>query len=158
MLSLTGSRTSPTPIGTEPMSNTLIGIFLDTVERLHKPVQFIRREAGRWENVPADEALADVESLALGLRAQGVGPGDRVAILSENRYEWPVADLAILGLGAISVPIYPTLTAQQVRYMLENSEAKLAIVSTPAQLEKLHAIADSLPNLRTLVPIDPVPG
>jgi long-chain acyl-CoA synthetase len=140
------------------MSQTLIGIFLDTVERLHKPVQFIRRHAGRWENVSGDEALADVESLALGLRAQGVGPGDRVAILSENRYEWPVADLAILGLGAISVPIYPTLTAQQVRYMLENSETKLAIVSTPAQLEKLHAIADSLPNLRTLVPIDPVPG
>jgi long-chain acyl-CoA synthetase len=140
------------------MSHTLIGIFLDTVERLHKPVQFIRRQAGRWENVSADEALADVESLALGLRAQGIGPGDRVAILSENRYEWPVADLAILGLGAISVPIYPTLTAQQVRYMLENSEAKLAIVSTPAQLEKLHAVADGLPHLRTLVPIDPVPG
>src|SRR5206468_6533297 len=58
----------------------------------------------------AERALADVESVALALRELGVQKGDRVALLSENRYEWPVIDLAVLGLGAVLVPIYPTLT------------------------------------------------
>ncbi len=111
------------------MAETLVQIFLDTVAKHRKPAQFIRKRAGRWEPVPAEQALADVESFAFGLLASGIRRGDRVAILSESRYEWPIADLAILGLGAVSVPIYPTLTAEQCRYILENSEAKAAIVS-----------------------------
>jgi len=139
------------------MPDTLVQIFLDTVAKHRKPAQFMRKAAGRWESIPAERALADVESLALGLRELGIGPGDRVAILSENRYEWPIADLAILGLGGISVPIYPTLTAEQSRYILENSEAKAALVSTPAQLEKLRAVSGRLPALRALIPIEPSP-
>jgi long-chain acyl-CoA synthetase len=139
------------------MTPTLVQIFLETIDTHRKPAQFMRKAGGRWESISAERALADVESLSLGLRDLGVGAGDRVAILSENRYEWPVSDLAILGLGAVSVPIYPTLTGEQCRYILENSEAKAAIVSTPAQLDKLHAIAGRLPCLKTIIPIDPAP-
>ena len=60
-------------------------------------------------------------------RLVGVQKGDRVGLLSENRYEWPVVDLAVLGLGAVLVPIYPTLTAQQVRHILSNAEAKVVV-------------------------------
>ena len=138
------------------MASTLIGIFLDTVERHRKPVQFMRKVAGQWESRSAEQALADVERLAMGLRDLGVSPGDSVALLSETRYEWAIADLAILGLGAVTVPIYPTLVAAPVQYILQNSEAKVAIVSSAAQLEKLRSVSADLPRLGQVIPMDAV--
>jgi long-chain acyl-CoA synthetase len=139
------------------MADTLCGIFLETVDRHRKPVQFIRRNAVGWENVSADHALADVESLALGLREMGVQPGDRVALLSENRYEWPITDLAVLGLGAVMVPIYPTLTAPQVRHILADSGAKVVVVSTPAQLDKIESLRPNLPDIAAVIAMEPAP-
>jgi len=81
-----------------------------------------------------------------------------VALLSENRYEWAITDLATLGQGAVTVPIYPTLTAPQCQYILENSEAQVCVVSTPAQMEKVLAVAASLPKLATIVVMDPPPA
>ena len=95
--------------------------------------------------------LGDVESLAHALAGLGVTRGDRVALIAENRYEWALTDLATLALGAVTVPIYPTLTAQQCRYILENSEAKVAVVSTPAQFDKISTAAEGLASLTTLV-------
>jgi long-chain acyl-CoA synthetase len=137
------------------MADTLVRIFLDTVAAHDKAAQFLRKGAKGWESISAERARADVESLALGLSDLGVQAGDRVAILSENRYEWPVADLAILGLGGVSVPIYPSLTAAQCRYILANSEARVAVVSAPEQLDKLRSVAGALPHLRVLVVLDP---
>jgi long-chain acyl-CoA synthetase len=145
------------------MAKTLIGIFLDSVEQHRKSTLFMRRHAdaagrGRWESLSAERARADVEALALGLAALGVRRGERVALLSENRYEWAITDLATLGQGAVTVPIYPTLTAPQVRYILDNAEARVCIVSSSAQLEKLLAVADSLPRLTNIVVMDPPPA
>ncbi len=137
------------------MPDTMIGIFLDAVDRHHKAEQFIRKLAGRWEPISAERALADVECLALGLRELGVARGDRVGILAESRYEWAVADLAILGLGAVSVPLYPTLTAAQCRYIFADSEAKVVVVSNAMQLDKVHSIAAGLPALQALVSMEP---
>jgi long-chain acyl-CoA synthetase len=139
--------------------DTLIGIFLETVATHRKPAQFMRKRNGGWESIAAERALAEVESLGLGLRALGVNPGDRVAILSETRYEWAIADLAILGIGAVTVPLYASLTPEQCRFILENSEAVAAVVSAPVQLEKLHLLAERLPRLRHFIHIDPAaPG
>ncbi len=145
------------------MPKTLISIFLDSVAQHRKPALFMRRLAdtagkGRWESLSSERARADVESLGLGLAALGVRRGDRVALLSENRYEWAVTDLATLGQGAVTVPIYPTLTAPQCRYILDNAEARVCVLSNAAQLEKLLAVADSLPRLTTLVVMDPPPA
>ncbi|HET9327318.1 MAG TPA: AMP-dependent synthetase/ligase [Candidatus Eisenbacteria bacterium] len=118
-------------------AETLIGLFLDCVSTYRKPDQFMRRGSQGWESISADRALADVEALALGLRDLGVSKGDRVALLSENRYEWPLTDLATLGLGGVTVPIYPTLTAPQIRFLIENSGAKVLVVSTPELLGKM---------------------
>ena len=137
------------------MPRTLTGIFLDAVERYRKPAQFVRHRGGAWQSIAADAALAEVESLALGLRALGVERGDRVAILSETRYEWAVADLAILGLGAVTVPLYASSTAEQCRFILENSDAAACIVSSPAQLAKLRGLAGRLPGLRHVVHMEP---
>ena len=139
------------------MSSTLIRIFLDTVEKRDKPALFMRKTAAGWESIPSRKARADVEQLAHGLASLGVSRGDRVALISENRYEWALTDLATLSLGAVTVPIYPTLTAQQCRYILENSEAKVAIVSTPAQFDKISTASEGLPALSTLVAMDPAP-
>ncbi|MFM7230895.1 MAG: AMP-dependent synthetase/ligase [bacterium] len=145
------------------MPTTLIRIFLDTVERHRKPAQFMRRlpdtaGRGRWESLSAERARTDVEALALGLGALGVRRGERVALLSENRYEWAITDLATLGQGAITVPVYPTLTAPQIRYILENAEARVCVVSNAAQLEKVLAVVDQLPRLDHIVAIEPPPA
>src|SRR5499427_6673165 len=144
------------------MAKSLIRIFLDTVAQQPKSALFMRRVGdiaghGRWESLSSERARADVESLALGLAALGVRRGDRVALLSENRYEWAVTDLATLGQGAVTVPIYPTLTAPQCRYILDNAEARVCVVSTAAQLEKVLAVADSLPRMSTIV-VEPPPA
>jgi long-chain acyl-CoA synthetase len=87
------------------------------------------------------------------LAAWGVGKGDRVALLSENRWEWPVVDFAALALGAVDVPLYMTLTPEQVGYMLRDSGAKVAVVSTREQYEKIRA-AGELPSLQHLVVLE----
>jgi long-chain acyl-CoA synthetase len=132
------------------MAETLIGIFLEAVSR-PRPEQFMRKVGDRWESIPSDRALADVEQVGLGLASLGVGPGDRVALLSENRYEWAVADLGILGIGAITVPIYPTLTPEQTRFVLDDAGATVVIVSSADQLAKVHAVLDRLPGAKWVV-------
>ncbi len=139
------------------MPKTLIRIFLDAVATRGREAQFMRKTAVGWESISGDRALEDVESLALGLEGLGVRRGEPVALLSENRYEWALADLAILGLGAVTVPIYPTLTASQVRFILENCGARVAIVSTAAQFDKLRHDAAALPALQVIVAMEPVP-
>jgi long-chain acyl-CoA synthetase len=137
---------------------TLIGIFLDAVGTHRRPDQFRRRTAAGWESISAERALHDVASLALALRELGIEPGDRVALLSENRYEWAVSDLAILGLGAVTVPIYPTLTAPQIRALLENCEAEILVASTAELLEKARAATRGLACCRALVAMDGLPA
>ncbi|TFG87927.1 MAG: hypothetical protein E4H17_03065, partial [Gemmatimonadales bacterium] len=137
------------------MARTLIRLFLDAVATWDKPAQFLRCGERGWEAISPDRALADVESLGLGLRHLGIRRGDRVALISENRYEWVVADLAILGIGAVTVPIYATLTPEQCRAILADSEARAIFVSNAFQLAKIRAVQRDLPKLEFIVPIDP---
>ena len=95
-----------------------------------------------------------VRDLSLGLSALGIGDGDRVAIISESRPEWLIADLAILTAGAATVPIYPTLSAGPARYILHDSSAKAAIVSTRFQLEKIQEVRHQVPSLNAVVLMD----
>src|ERR1035441_8471642 len=99
------------------------------------------------------EVYGRVRALATALAGWGVGKGDRVALLSENRWEWPVTDFAVLALGAVDVPLYLTLTVEQIRYMMLDSGAKVAVVSSGEQYEKLAAAGD-LPALEHVVVMD----
>src|ERR1035441_9150659 len=99
------------------------------------------------------EVYGRVRALATALAGWGVGKGDRVALLSENRWEWPVTDFAVLALGAVDVPLYLTLTAEQVGYMMRDSGAKVAVVSNREQYDKLVAAGD-LPELEQVVVMD----
>ena len=113
----------------------------------------IRRD-GRWVELSYQAVADQVQDLSLGLLELGVGPGDRVAILSENRPEWAIADYACLAACCTDVPIYPTLPARQAEYILRDSGAVAVLVSSDAQLEKLQTVRANLPALRHVIGLD----
>src|ERR1022692_4134602 len=118
---------------------TLNEVFFAVVERNSDRVM-LTRESGAWKPISSAQLQAQVFATARKLQSWGIGKGDRVVILSENRPEWAIADFATLLLGAVDVPIYATQLAEQVLYVLQNSGARIAFVSTRQQYEKLASI------------------
>jgi long-chain acyl-CoA synthetase len=96
--------------------------------------------SGAWQAISSRALLTRVYALANTFLSWGIVKGDRIALLAENRWEWPVVDFATLVLGAVDVPIYPTLTAEQIAVLLIDSGARIAVVSTEAQYRKLASI------------------
>jgi long-chain acyl-CoA synthetase len=113
------------------------------------------KHRGIWREWTWAEYARRVASVAAGLRSLGVGPGDRVAIHAENRPEWVIADLAVQGLGACTVGIYPTSPAAEVEYLLSHSEASVLIAEDEEQLDKALEVRSRLPLLRHVVVVDP---
>jgi long-chain acyl-CoA synthetase len=109
--------------------------------------------AGQWKPITSQQMYGRVRALVEAFKSWGVEAGDRVALLSENRWEWAVADFAVLAMGAVDVPLYQTLTPEQMGFMLNNAGAKVIIVSTRDQYEKVVA-AGSLPELERVVVMD----
>ena len=112
---------------------TLCDVFYRSVDGFRKAEHLKYRKDGAWHAVSSEELRLAVEEISMGLRALGVEKGDHVAILSENRPEWAMADLAVLCAGAADSPIYPTLAAAQVLYILNDSGAKVVFVSNASQ-------------------------
>jgi long-chain acyl-CoA synthetase len=134
---------------------TLNEIFFTVVERNNDRVM-LTRENEAWQPVSSAQLRSWVYSTARQLQAWGINKGDRVVILSENRVEWAITDYAALLLGAVVVPIYATQTAEQVLYVLQNSEARIAFVSTRAQYEKLASIREQT-GLEHVIVMDEAP-
>ena len=133
---------------------TLNDIFFAIVERKHDRVMLVR-EGLKWIPVSSQDFYRNVAGVARALTQWGVTKGDRLAILSENRFEWAVTDFASLLLGVVVVPIYSTLTAQQTAYILCDSGARAAFISTREQLEKVLSIKDQT-AVEKVVVMDPV--
>ncbi len=117
-------------------------------------VIFQRLVDGAWTDVTCKEAAGQIRSAALGLIAEGVNAGDRVAILSATRYEWVILDYAILAIGAVTVPIYETSSPDQVRWVLEDSGAVLAFAEIEAHALMIKELLDELPALRRVAIIE----
>src|SRR5437868_3017311 len=111
---------------------TVNDVFFSIAES-NRPRIMLRREAIDWVAISSQEFYRNVVGVARALLEWGVGKGDRVAILSENRPEWSIADFACLMLGVVVVPIYTTLTDQQSAYLLNDSGARAIFVSTEKQ-------------------------
>jgi long-chain acyl-CoA synthetase len=141
---------------TEPAPDvtTIADLPFHFMGRFPKPLLIGRSHGGTVEGLSSKEAFEQIRDLALGFRSLGVGKGDRVSIVAESRPEWVLCDQAILALGAVTVPIYPTLSAAQARYILEDSGARLAIVSTRFQLEKVQDVRHLLPALEAVAVMD----
>ena len=115
-----------------------------------------RDAAGQWQPITGRQLYARVRAFAAALSGWGIGKGDRVALLAENRWEWAVVDFAVLALGAVDVPLYPTLTAQQIAALLADSGARIAVVSTAQQYEKVAALRDQT-SIERIVIMDSTP-
>jgi long-chain acyl-CoA synthetase len=122
----------------------------------HPRATFIGRSlASGVQWLSTKEFFERIRDLSLGLSALGLARGDRAAIMSESRPEWLLADLAILTAGGVTVPVYPTLTAHQARYILKDAGARWVFVSTGAQAEKVLQVRHELPVLEAIVLIEP---
>lgn len=143
-------------MSTADYAGTLIELFLESIERHRKPRAFLVKSGGEYRPVSSHEALDTTAALARGLERLGLGTGDRLAILSDNRLEWALTDYAALGLGAVSVPIYPTLLENDLEYILRDSGSRGIVVSTADQLRKICNIRAQLPELRFVLVMDAI--
>jgi long-chain acyl-CoA synthetase len=126
-------------------ASSVPGLILGAVLHHNKQDALNYREDGKWHNIPAASFVEQVKNVALGLAALGVRPGDRIALLSENRPEWSIADLAILSLGAINVPIYTTQALDQVDYILSDSGARAIFISNRRLYKHVKPVLDKRP-------------
>jgi long-chain acyl-CoA synthetase len=134
---------------------TLVDLFLGAVA-LDRPRAQLRRTDAGWQPISHGELLENVRSMGAALRAWGLGRGDRVGLLSENRPEWAWADYALLCSGMLTVPLYPTLPAQQIAFILRHAGCRLLFVSTADQLQKAIEARASLPELERIVVFDDI--
>ncbi len=137
---------------------TIVDLFLGGIGRFVSRPAFRSRGEEGWSDVTYGEVAERVRRLAAALRAVGMERGARAVILSENRVEWALADYTCLSAGVIDVPIYPSLTAPQIRYILNDSGARLAFASSAEQLGKLEEIRAECPELESVVVFDPPPS
>ena len=112
--------------------------------------------SGHYQDISFHDVRRQADRVAAGLISLGINPGDRVGILSENRVEWPIADLGVLSAAAADVTMHAPLSAEQVEFQLGHSEARGVVVSNQAQADKVMARLDQLPDLEFLVALDPV--
>ncbi len=137
------------------MSETICAKFLETTERYANKVAILYPKNGQWLEVTWASYLETVEHLAAGLHSLGVRAGDRVAIMAETRPEWAYADLATLGLGAITVPVYHNNTAEDVQFILKDSNAKILIVESTSLAGRLKDAITSSRSIEKVITIEP---
>ena len=133
---------------------TINDILLKVMSRGEREVMRWPKD-GAWTSISAGELYGKVRALANTFEGWGVRAGDRIVLVAENRWEWQVTDFAALALGAIDVPLYGTITPDQLGYMLNDSGAKVAVVSTEEQYRKLREAGD-LPALERVVVMDDI--
>ncbi len=147
----TSQRTRLT--GDEPA--TLVEVY-ERVGRIRPKRDTLNyKQDGVWRAISADEMLRRAHFVALGLYSLGIRKGERVAILSESRVEWVLADQGCIFARAVPVPVYPTLTASQVAYILNDSGARALFVSTRAKYEEVQTALRDWPKIETVILFDP---
>jgi long-chain acyl-CoA synthetase len=108
-------------------------------------------EFGQWQPISSDQIYQRVRALAEAFLGWGAHKGERIALIGENRWEWAVTDFATLAIGAVNVPIYPTLTGEQIAVLVQDAGCRIAVVSTRQQFDKLNAVRGQTPLDRILI-------
>ncbi len=130
-----------------PSDGNLADLVHQNAERHPGVAVLSRKSAGQWQDLTAAQFLAEVHAVAKGLVATGVGPGDRVAVMSRTRYEWTLLDFAIWTAGAITVPVYETSSAEQVQWILGDSGALAVVTETDQHAAVVDDVRGALPGL-----------
>ncbi len=136
------------------MEQTINEVFINRVEKSKDRIAVEKKKNGKWEQATWSEYYDSSRALGLALTRLGVKKGDRVSLLSENRLEWLYSDMGTLGIGAVLVPIYTTLTAEEVEYIVDNSESKVLIVENHDQLDKVLSFKNKIKTLEKIVVIE----
>ena len=137
-----------TPVA--PIS-TLNDLFCRVAAAANPRAVIWQDEFGQWQPVSSDQIYQRVRALAQALLGWGAKKGDRIALIGENRWEWAVADFATLAIGAVNVPIYPTLTGEHIAELVRDAGCRIAVVSTRQQFEKLNAVRGQTELERILI-------
>ncbi len=125
--------------------------FLEAVDRYGQPRALLYKSGGEWRAVASHELLRQVAGLAAALAEMGISTGDRVGLFSTNRPEWHVADLAILGLGAVNVPLYFNESAERMVYLLNDSGARAVVVAGADIARKLVSVRGNLKTVEQII-------
>lgn len=133
---------------------TINEMLSNSIRQYGSKAALSRKIDGSYDDISYDELGEQVENFALGLVELGMERGDRVVLLSENRPEWAITDLAIIAAGGVNVPMFPTLTSAQVEYIVKDSGAKVVCVSNEAQLKKVEAFRENVPHLERVIVFD----
>ena len=152
---MTATTTASAGPSVGALGDTVPKLMLERVRQHPDRVVFREKKLGIWEPVRWKRYGDDVAALALALRDRGIGHRDRVAVHSENRPEWVFADVAIESLGAIVVGIYPTSPAAELRYVLQNSGARILIAEDQEQVDKAIEVWPDCPALERVIVIEP---
>jgi len=123
-----------------PAITTINDLFFRIAAAANPRAVLWQDASGQWQPLSSDQVYQRVRALATALLRFGAKKGDRIALVSENRWEWAVTDFAVLAIGAADVPIYPTLTGEQMAALLRDAGCHIAVVSTPQQFEKIAAV------------------
>jgi long-chain acyl-CoA synthetase len=141
-------------LGFENLPQTIPHFILESLRRNDKPDALNYKIGEAWQRFSGAEIIEKIKRLTLGLRDLGIKAGDRVAIISENRPEWSLIDLAILNLRAVNVPIYTTQAVEQIRYILENSGARILFVSGKKIFRHAETALEGVEQLEKIVFFD----
>lgn len=133
------------------MVETLSELFLNTVKSYPKPDLMLYKREGQYVPISTEVFGETVKKMSLGLWELGLRPEDKLIILSENRPEWVITDLAAICLGAITVPIYTTLVPEQIRYIIDDSDAKIVVYSGEEQGKKIEEIRPRLTKVEHFI-------
>ena len=135
--------------------STLVDVFIGVTRNHKRPDTLNYKSGDRWIPISSDEMLQRAQSIAAGLHAIGVNPGDRVALLSESRVEWTLTDAGSIFAGTIDVPIYPTLTPPQVRYILNDSGACVLFLENRKKFDELKEALGECPAVKHVIFFEP---
>ncbi len=130
---------------------TLVQVFEQAVQKHNRPDALNYKSGSNWTSISSAEMLRRIRNIAAGLHSLGIKRGERVAILSESRSEWTLADAGCVFAGVIDVPIYPTLTPAQVRYILNDSGARLLFVTDERKFNEVREAVSSCPAVEHVV-------
>lgn len=136
------------------MIETLSQLFLNTSKSFKKDDFILHKKEGQYVPISTDEFESSVRNFSLGLKDLGHTAGERIIILAENSPKWFMADFANVCLGGVTVPIHTVLSPEQIKYVINNSDAKIVVCSSKELWEKIEAVRQDLPNVTHYITLE----